>query len=121
MRIGITLDEDNGLEGAACAHFGQCKYFGLADLEGTNVKNVTVVRNGAEHGGGGCQAVAEILKHQVTHVIAGGMGGGAQMKFLNAGVAVFGFSGKAKDAVAEFLKQNLGGLSSCAGHEGGCH
>lgn len=121
MRIGITLNDDNGLEGDVCAHFGQCKYFGLVDLEGKDVKKVTVVPNTAEHGGGGCQAVAEILKHHITHVIAGGMGGGAQAKFLNAGIPVFGYAGKAKDAVAEFLKQNLGGLSSCAGHEGGCH
>jgi hypothetical protein len=54
-------------------------------------------------------------------VIAGGMGGGAQVKFSNAKVPVFGYAGKAKDAVAEFLKQKLGGLSSCAGHEDGCH
>ncbi len=121
MRIGITLNDDRGLEGDVCAHFGQCRYFGLVDLDGSNVKNVTVVQNTAQHGGGGCQAVDAILSHKVTHVIAGGMGGGAQIKFSNAGVPVFGFAGKAKDAVQEFLKKKLGGLSSCAGHEGGCH
>lgn len=121
MRIGITLNDDRGLDGEVCAHFGQCRYFGLVDLEGQNIKNVTVVRNTAQHGGGGCQAVDAILSHEVTHVIAGGMGGGAQMKFSSAGIPVFGYIGKAKDAIQEFLRQKLGGLSSCAGHEGSCH
>ena len=121
MRIGITLNDDRGLESDVCAHFGQCRYFGLVDLEGQNIKNVTVVPNTARHGGGGCQAVDVILSHKITHVIAGGMGGGAQMKFSNAGIPAFGFTGKAGDAVREFLKQNLGGLNACAEHDGGCH
>jgi len=121
VRIGITLNDDQGLEGDVCAHFAQCRYFGLVDLEGSNIKNVQIVQNTAQHGGGGCQAVDAILSHKITHVIAGGMGGGAQMKFSKAGVPVFGYAGKARDAVREFLKQNLGGLSPCAAHKDGCH
>lgn len=121
VKIGITLNDDQGLDGEVCVHFGHCRFFGLVDIEGENVKNVTIVPNTAQHGGGGCQAVDAILSYKITHVIAGGMGGGAQTKFSAAGVPVFGYAGKAKDAVQKFLKQELGGLSSCAGHEDGCH
>mgnify|MGYP000949135768 CR=1 FL=1 len=122
-RIGITLDDDRGLEGKVSQHFGQCRYFCVVDLDGKTVKNVAVVPNTAQHGGGGCVAVDELLRHNITHVIAGGMGMGAQQKFAAAGVKIFGYAGKAEDALNEFLKNALGGLDACRehGHQGGCH
>lgn len=116
MRVGITLENDRGLESDVSHHFGQCKYFLIADVESDKVKETKIVPNTAQHGSGGCVAVDEILKHNVTHVIAGGMGMGAQNKFSQSGIKVFGFSGKAKDAIATFLKNNLGGLDACRQH-----
>jgi predicted Fe-Mo cluster-binding NifX family protein len=123
MRIGVTLEDEKGLEGNVSAHFGQCGYFLIADIDGGHLKSSKVVPNQAQHGGGGCQAVSEILKHKVTHVISGGMGMGAQQKFAQAGVQVFGASGKVKDALESLLKDSLGGLGACRehGHGGGCH
>ncbi|MFH1594303.1 MAG: NifB/NifX family molybdenum-iron cluster-binding protein [Candidatus Omnitrophota bacterium] len=116
MKLGITLEDERGIDGNVSLHFGQCKYFLIADIEGKKVACSKVVPNTAVHGGGGCVAVDEILKHNITHVISGGMGMGAQNKFAQAGVKVFGYSGKVKDAVDALIKNNLGGLDACHQH-----
>ncbi len=118
MKVGVVLEEDNGIHGDVCAHFGQCKFFLLLDIDKA-AKRITASRtvpNTAVHGGGGCIAVDEILKYKITHVIAGGMGMGAQQKFANAGVEVFGFTGKVKDAIDAFMRDSLGGLDACKHH-----
>ncbi len=125
MRVGVVLEENTGVHGDVCAHFGQCKYFFLADIDPRQKKIVgtRTVRNNAVHGGGGCVAVDEILRYNVTHVIAGGMGMGAQQKFAAAGVQVFGYSGNVQKALEAFMDNALGGLDACMHHgEGsGCH
>lgn len=123
MKIGITLSDTTGMEGEVCAHFGQCSHFLIVETEGNNVKSSNVVINNAVHGGGGCQAVGEIMKYNVTHVIAGGMGMGAQQKFAAAGVSIFSFSGKAKDAISALLSSKLStGIEACKEHgDHDCH
>ena len=113
MRIGVTLDDNAGLNSKVSQHFGQCGYFLIADIENNKIQNAKVVPNGVKHGGGGCLAVDAILAHNITHVISGGMGMGAQNKFVDAGVKVFGSSGKAKDAIEALLTDTLGGLKGC--------
>jgi predicted Fe-Mo cluster-binding NifX family protein len=120
MKLGITLQDETGLASQVSSHFGQCQYFLLADIVDKRAVNVKVVPNSVPHGGGGCVAVDEILKYKITHVIAGGMGMGAQQKFAKAGVKVFGFAGTAKDAIDHFLKNGLGGLEPCHEHQE-CH
>jgi len=121
MRVGVVLEDQRGMEGNVSAHFGQCPYFLIADIDpaGKNVLAARVVPNSATHGGGGCLAVDEILRHGVTHVIAGGMGMGAQQKFAQAGVEVYGYQGRVKDALAGLLNDGLGGLGTCREHGGG--
>ena len=125
MRVGVVLEDEKGLEGDVSSHFGQCKYFLIADIDDDKKKiiNTNIVPNLAQHGGGGCVAVDEILKHKVTHVIAGGMGMGAQQKFASAGVKVFGCSGKVQTALDNLMKDSLGGLDPCLDHGKGdeCH
>ncbi|MFA5098074.1 MAG: NifB/NifX family molybdenum-iron cluster-binding protein [Candidatus Margulisiibacteriota bacterium] len=118
MRIGVTLDNDSGLESNVCPHFGQCTHFLIADVDNSTVTAKKVVPNNAVHGGGGCLAVDEIRKYGVTHVISGGMGMGAQQKFRENGIIVFGHAGKAKEAIEDLLKNGLGGLEACShGHQ----
>lgn len=125
MRVGIVLEDDSGLDGVVCAHFGQCQFFLLADIDQgqREIISTRVVPNTAVHGGGGCVAVDEILKYEVTHVIAGGMGMGAQQRFVQAGVKVFGYSGNVRQALNDLMKNVLGGLDACKDHShgGGCH
>ena len=125
MRVGVVLEDENGIHGNVCAHFGQCKYFFLVDIDKDKKKIIgtRIVPNTAVHGGGGCIAVDEILKHKITHVIAGGMGAGAQQKFANAGVQIFGYSGKVQTALDDFMNNTSGGLDACRDHgdSGICH
>ncbi len=123
MKIGITLGDDAGMESDVCPHFGQCSHFLIVEVENGKVKDSKVVTNGAQHGGGACLAVNEILKYGVTHVIAGGMGYNAQQKFINAGVKIFSFQGSAKDAVSQLLRSKLDeGIDAChESSEHGCH
>jgi predicted Fe-Mo cluster-binding NifX family protein len=122
MKIGVTLNDEQGLKSEVCAHFGQCSHFLIVETDGKVVTGSQVVPNNAQHGGGGCQAVGEILKYGITHVIAGGMGMGAQNKFAAANVQILGYSGKAEAAVQELLGSKLGGIEPCKdhGHDGNC-
>jgi predicted Fe-Mo cluster-binding NifX family protein len=122
MKIGITLNDAAGMESAVSAHFGQCSHFLIAETDGKTVTGSKVVANTAVHGGGGCTAVTEILQYGISHVIAGGMGMGAQQKFADAGVKIFAFEGKAKDAIAELLSSKLAdGIAPCKDHGDTCH
>ncbi len=125
MRVGIVMEDERGVQGDVCAHFGQCKYFLLADIDEDKKKisGTRIAPNTASHDGGGCVTVPEILKHKVTHVIAGGMGRGAQDKFAQAGVKIFGYSGNVQKALDNFMNNALGGIDACKdhGHDGGCH
>ena len=115
IRVAVTTDGEN-----VSAHFGQCPEFTIFDIENNEIKNKEVVQNNMRHGGGGCVAVDEILKHNITHVIAGGMGMGAQQKFANAGVKIYGSNGKVEDVINDFLENKIGGLGACKEH-GSCH
>lgn len=120
MKVGLVILENKGMDSRISEHFGQCENFLIAEIENKKVKDFKVYKNEIVHGGGGCKTVDEILKYKIDYVIAGGMGGGAQMKFADAGVKVFGFDGTAKDAIDNFLKNELGGLSACKEHGGTC-
>jgi predicted Fe-Mo cluster-binding NifX family protein len=118
MKVGVVLEDAQGLAGGVCAHFGQCVNFLIVEVDekNKNILDARVVPNTVPHGGGGCVAVDEILKYGITHVIAGGMGMGAQQKFAAAGVRVFGWSGRVQDAIDALLKNALGGLDACKDH-----
>ncbi|MFH1646050.1 MAG: NifB/NifX family molybdenum-iron cluster-binding protein [Candidatus Omnitrophota bacterium] len=120
MKLGITIEDDKGLESNVSMHFGQCPYFLIVDIEGDKVTKSEVASNTAVHGGGGCVAVDELLKHNIDCVISGGMGMGAQQKFAAAGVKVFGYSGSVESAIEALLSESLGNLGSCKDH-GDCH
>ncbi len=116
MIIGVTLENEKGLDGNVCAHFGQCANFLIAEMDNGKITSSKVVPNNAVHGGGGCLAVDEILKHNITHVISGGMGMGAQQKFADKGIPIHGFIGKVNDALESFTKNMLGGIAPCTDH-----
>lgn len=118
MKIGVVLEDNQGLEGNVCAHFGQCKNFLIVDIakDSSTIEKTQIVPNTIAHGSGGCGAVDEILKYNITHVIAGGMGGGAQQKFAQKGVLIFGYQGNVKEGIEALLKNNLKGIAPCQEH-----
>ena len=106
--------------GKLCMHFGHCEEFAIVDVDDStkSIKGTTKVTPPPHEPG----LLPRWLHDQgTTHVIAGGMGMGAQEKFLAAGIQVFGYAGNVKAAVEDLIKKKLGGLTGCPGHEGGCH
>ena len=116
MKIVVTLENDKGLNSELAMHFGQCKYFLIVDVENQEIKNTKVVPNTFQHGGVGCTGVEQILRYNISYVIAGGMGRGAQQKLAQSGVEVFGYSGNVKQAIQELINNNLGELETCLNH-----
>jgi len=112
MRLGIALEDHKGLQGNIAEQLGQCESFFLLDIESNKIKQSRVVANTAACGRGEYVVADELLKYRVTHVVACGMSSDAQSKFTQAGVKVFGYSGKAKDAINDFLKNKIGTLGA---------
>jgi len=120
MRIGVTLENDRGMDGDVCMHFGQCSHFLIADVKDGKITKSVIVPNTARHGGGGCKAVDEILKHGITHIISGGMGGNAQQKLKQAKVEIFGYTGKVIDGINKLIENSLSGIDACKDHRRDC-
>jgi predicted Fe-Mo cluster-binding NifX family protein len=105
MKVGVVLEDENGIYGNVSERLEQCKYFFLADID-TNKKKIIgtrIVPSAARHGGNERIVVDEILRYKVTHIIAGDIDMGAQRKFADAGVQVFDYSGKVKDSLNDFM------------------
>jgi len=115
MRIAVTLGNEKGLESEVFPHFGQCTHFLIAEIKDGKIADYKVVKNNSTHGGG-CRAVDELLKYKITHIISGGMGMGAQQKFANAGIKIFGYSGTVKTAIEKLLQNELSSLDACKEH-----
>ncbi len=126
MRVAVTYDN-----GQIFQHFGRTEQFKVFDIEDGRVKSGLVVdTNGAGHG-----ALAGFLKTaDVDALICGGIGGGAQMALMEAGITLYaGISGSADEAAKALaegaLIQNAqancdhhehGEGHECGHHAGGC-
>lgn len=100
MKIAVTYEA-----GMIFQHFGHTAQFKIYEIENDAVKASEVIdTNGHGHG-----ALAGFLKEQGVNVlICGGIGGGAQMALVDAGIQLFGgVSGDADDAVEALLAGQL--------------
>lgn len=100
MRIAVTIENEMIFQ-----HFGHTEQFKFYDIEDNQVKSEKIVSTqGSGHG-----ALAGFLQsNQVDILICGGIGMGAKNALSQIGVQVFGgVQGKADEAVAMFLKDNL--------------
>ena len=100
MKIAVTYEN-----GQIFQHFGHTEQFKIYTVEDGKVVSAAVVdTNGSGHG-----ALAGFLTEQnVTVLICGGIGGGAQMALAQAGIKLYGgVSGNADAAVAAFLEGKL--------------
>ena len=92
MKIAVTYEN-----GQIFQHFGHTEQFKIYTVEdGKIVSSAVVDTNGSGHG-----ALAGFLSEQnISVLICGGIGGGAQMALANAGIQLFGgVSGSCDDAV----------------------
>ena len=100
MRIAVTYANEEIFQ-----HFGHTEQFKIYDVEnGTIVASQIVDTNGSGHG-----ALAGVLTALNADVlICGGIGGGAQMALVAAGIKLYGgVSGNADAAVAAFVEGKL--------------
>ncbi len=100
MKIAVTYEN-----GQIFPHFGHTEQFKIYTVEHGEVVSAEVVdTNGSGHG-----ALAGFLAEQnVSALICGGIGGGAQMALARAGIQLYGgVSGSCDDAVNAFLENKL--------------
>jgi predicted Fe-Mo cluster-binding NifX family protein len=114
MRIAVSVDDSNGLDGAVSPHFGRCPYYVLVDLDGRKVRSANTVEN-PYHGHHQPKQVPGFIKSQGADVmLAGGMGWRAITLFQQYGIeAVTGASGTVRDALEQYLGGTLHGAQPC--------
>ena len=95
MRIAVTYENGNIFQ-----HFGRTEQFKIYDIEDGKVVSAQVIGNG----GTGHGALAALLaQNAVDALICGGIGGGAQMALMHAGVKLYGGCSGSCDAAVEAL------------------
>ena len=100
MKIAVTYEN-----GQIFQHFGHTEQFKIYNVEnGKIVSSEVIDTNGSGHG-----ALAGLLAEQnVSVLICGGIGGGAQMALASAGIKLFGgVSGSCDEAVGALLTNKL--------------
>ncbi|MBN1793243.1 hypothetical protein JW826_06180 [Candidatus Woesearchaeota archaeon] len=107
---GEDLDSDIDLR------FGRCKYFLVVDVEGKKiVKTEAVLNAGAEQGhGAGIKAAEQMGKLRVDNLLTGELGPNATAVLDKLKVKAYRASGKAKDALGQFLNGGLEQISEVA-------
>jgi predicted Fe-Mo cluster-binding NifX family protein len=114
MRIAISADDRNGLDGVVSPHFGRCPYFVLVDVQGQEVRAVSILDNPyfRQHSPG--QVPAFIHDQGARVMLTGGMGGRAIGFFQQYGIeAVTGAAGTVRHALQLYLGGALSGFAPC--------
>lgn len=93
--IAVTYDN-----GEIFQHFGHTEQFKLYTIEDNKIAKTEIIpTNGSGHG-----ALADFLKDRnVSVLICGGIGGGAQVALADAGIKLFGGANGSADAAVEAL------------------
>lgn len=100
MKIAVTYEN-----GQIFQHFGHTSQFKIYEVENGTITNAYILdTNGSGHG-----ALALLLaENDISILICGGIGGGAQMALAQAGIQLFGgVSGDADDAVNALVAGKL--------------
>jgi predicted Fe-Mo cluster-binding NifX family protein len=119
MRIAITSQDDQGLDGIVAQHFGRCPYYTLIDMEDNTIQTVTVTPNPyfTSHQPG--EVPAFIKAQGADMLITGGMGQRAIAFFEQFGIQTFtGAAGMVSAALEAALDGDLSEAVPCAGHTG---
>jgi predicted Fe-Mo cluster-binding NifX family protein len=107
MKVGISLEDENGLYSNVCKYFQESSHLFILGIDKNKIVSSRIVPNHVQHNGKECKLVDEIVKYRITHLIAGSMGVAVQKRFAQASVQVFRYSGNVKDALDNFLKKNV--------------
>ncbi len=107
MKVGISLEDENGLYSNVCKYFQESSHFFILDVDKNKIVGSRIVPNHVRHNDKECIVADEVLKYRITHLIADNMGVAVQKRLAQASVQVFRYSGNVKDAIDNFLKKNV--------------
>lgn len=122
MRIAISSQDNQGLDGMVAQHFGRCPYYTFVDIEGEDVQHVTVVPNPHYNNHQPGEVPAFIKAQGADMLITGGMGQRAIAFFEQFSIQTFtGAAGTVHAALEAALNGALSEAVPCAGHDAGEH
>ncbi len=88
-RIAIPSNGQGGMNGTRSGHFGHCDVFTLVDVENSEIKEISILKN-QEHVQGGCMVPVNLLsENHVNALIVGGIGMRPLMGFKQVGINVY--------------------------------
>lgn len=110
MKVAITASADS-LQADMDDRFGRCPFFCIVDTEKSE-EVVFVGNQGAKQGhGAGIKAAQQIADAKVGSVITGNVGPNALAVLKQFEIAVFQFCGSIEEAIAAYVKGELGQLN----------
>lgn len=107
MKLGIAIEDQSCLYSKVAGRFGQNDYFFLLDIDNGKIIGSRIVDNKSARTGAARAAADELIRYRITHVIAGNMEREVKSKFIRAGIKIFGYSGRTKEAIEDFLNEKL--------------
>jgi len=107
MKVGIALEDENGLYSNVCENFRNSSHFFILDIDKNKIVSSRIVPNYVQSNGKEDKVADEILKYRITHLIADNMGVAAQKRLAQDSVQLFRYSGNVKDAINSFIKKNI--------------
>jgi predicted Fe-Mo cluster-binding NifX family protein len=115
MKIAIT-SQNKTLESQIDQRFGRCKYFLIVEIDKNKItKTEAILNQGAEQGhGAGIKAAEQVGELRVNSILTGELGPNATAVLEKLNIEAYRASGKAKDAIKKFLKNELETISETA-------
>ena len=107
MKVAIAQDGDE-----VSGHFGHCSEYAVFTIEDSKIIQKEILKNPGHEPG---LLPALLARHQVTHVLAGGMGPRAVDLFCASNIEVFlGIAGPIDAVIEDFIAGKVTpGQSSC--------
>jgi len=107
MKVGIALEDENGLYSNVCEHFRKSSHFFILDIDKDKIVSSRIVPNYVQHNGKEDKVADEVLKYRITHLIADNMGVATQKRLAQDSVQLFRYSGNVKDAIDNFITKSV--------------
>ena len=113
-KIGIPIDNENGLESIVAQHFGRALAYAIV---AEDKKSVEIIQNTSEHMGGQGKPPELLNNNKINVLLCSGLGRNAIYKFQNFGIEVFV---GARGTVSETIDLYINGELQMATDENAC-
>ena len=121
-RIALACEDNQGLNGLVSQNFGRCPYYMLVDVEKNEVVTTSTVSNPYYNNHIPGKVPEFIKQHEVSVMIAGGMGPRAIDMFTNFGIEVVtGAIGNTGNVLHAYLRGEISGVEPCKHDHPGDH